>query len=180
MNTKVFLLLFLFPTICLGQKGFGEHDGYTWVAFNEASKNLFSEVDWQNKNEWINRIAKNYKLYYLIGIFDLYSILPGDNYRKINQAGKDVYYNVGHAYPYLDGLTPDQVCEGLDMFYKDYRNMNVLILDAIQIIQMEVKGKNENEIDWQTRYFRADEDGRSKMLKEKYSLQELSKKGKIK
>ncbi|MDD8018858.1 MAG: hypothetical protein PHP42_10835 [Bacteroidota bacterium] len=162
------IVLFYYP-LCGQTKDYGEKNGYDWKKFYEDSKLRFSQVEWSNKQEWIDNETYTRKIHYLIGIYDLSTRLPIENYVKyIDEKGKDKYFNSGNPYPYLIGTTPDQMLKALDNFYIDYRNMNIRILDAIHICQMDIKGENPEDIEWQTRYYRADDEGKLKMNNDKY------------
>lgn len=171
----IVLLMILFPVSrCFAQqKGYGERNGYDWQKFYNLAGQRYSQVDWSNKQEWIDSDAYEFKMNYLLGIYDLVSWIPSVNYRKYQDLkGKDVYVNDGHNYPYVFGTTPSQMLKALDEFYSDYRNMNIRILNAIHVCQMEITGKSKEDIEWQTRYYRADEQEQIKMAKDKYNLKD--------
>ncbi len=43
-------------------------------------------------------------------------------------------------------VTVGQIVEGLDEFYKDWRNTRIRIRDAIEYVLMEAKGKDGREL----------------------------------
>ena len=164
-------LLVITPFLSLdGQtKDFGMRNGYEWKMIATNVEQVFSKVEWSNKKDWIDIFTKSAKSYYILGIFDVTTRIPAQNYSKyVDSSGEGFYYESSHPYPYTWGVTIGQVIDGLDNIYKDFRNMNVLILDAIHIVQMETNGSSQVEIEWQTRYYRADEDARSQMSTERY------------
>ena len=164
------LLFFLNTHLLAQERGYGEKNGYDWINYYESAKQLYSLVEWENKQEWIDNDARTRKMCYLRGIFDLCTRMPTDCYSKWkNPNGKTEYIQRADAYPYLYGTTPDQILKGLDKFYTDYKNMNIKILDAINICQMEIKGESQDDIDWKTRYFRADDEGKQKLIDERFS-----------
>lgn len=167
-----YLITFLLNANLLSQsRDYGEKNGYDWKDFYNKSEILFDKVDWSNKQEWIDNEARTRKLVYLIGIYDMATKMPTENYIKVtNEKGKDEYYDIGNPYPYLYGTSPEQMLSALDDFYSDYRNMNIKILEAIHVCQMEIKGERIEDIDWQTRYYRADIEGKRKMNAEKYHI----------
>ncbi|MBA4319940.1 MAG: hypothetical protein C0412_16190 [Flavobacterium sp.] len=153
------------------QRDYGERNGYDWKDFYNQSELLFSKVDWSNKQEWIDIEARSRKTMYLIGIYDLSTRMPSDYYTPyLDKKGKTQYVNFGNPYPYTIDTTPDQMLKALDDFYSDYRNMNVKILEAIHVCQMGIKGESNDDIEWQTRYYRSDSDGKTKMTDEKYNI----------
>lgn len=58
----------------------------------------------------------------------------------------------------LSGITAGQLIEGLDNFYKDYRNMKVLAEEAIWIVKLEIRGAPREFIDEEIRLLRMPEE----------------------
>jgi len=54
----------------------------------------------------------------------------------------------------LSGITCGQIVDGLDKFYKDYRNKKVLTREAVWVVRLEVKGAPEEFIDQEARILR--------------------------
>lgn len=54
----------------------------------------------------------------------------------------------------LSGITYAQMIDGLDKFYKNYRNKEVLTRRAIWIVKLEVKGAPQEFIEQETRLLR--------------------------
>jgi hypothetical protein len=54
----------------------------------------------------------------------------------------------------LSEISSGQIVDGLDNFYKDYRNMTVLVQEAIWIVKLEVRGAPQEFIDEEARLLR--------------------------
>ena len=174
MKTAMTLaLLQLFSVSLFGQdRALGERNGIDWKQLRMNAEVRFSKVDWSNKSEWIDGEEKTQKLYYVLGIYELAANLRSDNYMRYeDEKRKEHFYNVGHPFPYTFGVTVGQMMDGLDALYRDYRNTNIRLLDAMHLVQMEVTGKSTADIEWQTRYYRADLETRRQMNEEKYRAQ---------
>lgn len=152
------------------KKDYGQKNGYDWNNdFTKQAEIMLRDFHWANKQESIDAEVNSLKINYLIGIYDLATRIPAECYIKIKDGqGKYKYYDIGNSFPYLSGTSPSQMSKALDNFYSDYRNMNIFILDAIHICQMEINGASKDDIDWQTRYYRTDKEGKEKMKQEKY------------
>lgn len=171
MRTLVACLLLSVSTFAQ-PTDFGKRNGYTWKAFYDNAVQKYSLVNWINKEDWIAADVSANKIWYVLGVYDLAVSLPVDNYTQIPGLYDTFYIPTGHPFSHVFGVSPDQMIKSLDKFYSDYRNLNVLILDAMQIANMEVTGKSEREIEWQTRYYRADQETKAEMYKERYYYDE--------
>lgn len=170
---KIILLLTLFClTICNAQQqSFGELNGNDWHGFLQRAQNFYSKVNLDKIQDWINTNAYQFKSQFILGLYEMATRIPKENYFKgVDEDGNDLYVKLSHPYPYLNGLTPDQVIEGLDKFYSNNENMDIKILDAIHIVQMEVTGKSAQEVEWQVRYYHADKETRAQMVQDKYAI----------
>lgn len=54
----------------------------------------------------------------------------------------------------LSEITSGQIVDGLDNFYKDYRNMTILVEEAIWIVKLEIRGAPQEFIDEEARLLR--------------------------
>ncbi|MCX6141969.1 MAG: hypothetical protein NTZ35_01995 [Ignavibacteriales bacterium] len=162
------LTLSLSSPILAQTRVFGEKNGYDWKKIEDDARGVYSQVDWTNKQEWIQTTQHAYKIYFLLGVFEVAAVLPSDYYYAwTDEHGKKQYAEAGHPFPQTSGVTVGQMLNGLDKFYEDFRNMSVKIVDAMNIVRFESTGKDPDEIQWWTRYFRADEGTRSQMMLEK-------------
>jgi len=170
MRTLLILLLVACSHSLAQESKYGKLNGYDWKNIGSWIVQNIEETTCLEKKSWTEAVTGQLKQQFILGMVELYMRIPTENFARYkDEKGRWQYYESSHPYPYLVGTTPDQVVKGLDKFYDDYKNMNVLILDAIHIVQMEIKGQSEEEIDWQTRYYRADENTRWQMVKDKYS-----------
>jgi hypothetical protein len=165
---KLLTFLFLFSATAFSQeKGYGDRDGNDWKDFYYNAERLFSNVNWVNKQDWIDIVARHQKMSYILAIYDLSAYWS-----------PYVTYEGSICYNYQTSIvstSPLQMVEALDKFYSDYRNLNIKILDAIPVCRMDITGSNSEELDWLTRYLRADLTRRLEMVKEKYG-QSIKKK----
>ena len=73
---------------------------------------------------------------------------------------------------YLDkygiiGITNDQIVDGLNKFYEDFRNRGILLTQAIYVVKKQIKGASPEEIDAVCEYLRSDYDFRKLPYKTK-------------
>jgi hypothetical protein len=55
---------------------------------------------------------------------------------------------------YLGGVTTGQICDGLNEFYKDYRNRRINIPNAVWIVLNMTSGKSDDEVRSMVEHFR--------------------------
>lgn len=67
----------------------------------------------------------------------------------------------------LYNITVGQMVSGLDEFYKDYRNKQIFVTDAIYIVKMEIRGASQEEIAEAKRVLRMTSTERQKYYEEK-------------
>jgi len=170
MRSLLFLLLLAHSHSFAQEPEYGQRNGYHWKNIGSWIVENIQRTTTLEKKSWTEAVTGELKLQFIIGMMELSTRIPTENFdRYQDEKGRWQYFETSHPYPHLFGTTPDQVLKGLDRFYGDYRNMNILILDAVHIVQMEVKGQSQEDIDWQIRYYRADTDTRRQMIRDKYS-----------
>lgn len=54
----------------------------------------------------------------------------------------------------MDGITTKQISDGLDVFYSDFANRRINIIDAIFIVKMQIDGQDQDLIQAQIRFLR--------------------------
>lgn len=54
----------------------------------------------------------------------------------------------------MNGITVSQISDGMDVFYSDFANRRIKIIDAIFIVKMQIDGQDQDLIQAQTRYLR--------------------------
>jgi hypothetical protein len=170
MRTLLVLLLVVNSHTLAQESGYGKRNGYDWKNTGSWIVQNIEKTSCLEKKSWTEAATRQLKEQFILGMAELYTRIPTESFgRYKDEKGRWQYFESLDPYPYLVGTTPDQVVKGLDGFYDDYKNLNVLILDAIHVVQMEIKGQSQEDIDWQTRYYRADEDTRWQMVRDKYS-----------
>jgi hypothetical protein len=111
-------------------------------------------------NWWTTQTAVT-KLDYMIGFFD--GIELGHEFSEWgllkDSAQTPCISSVTSSYgehidKYLAHVTNDQLVDGLDVFYKDYRNRRIRIRYAVWLVVNGIAGKPQAEIDRMTENFR--------------------------
>jgi hypothetical protein len=152
-STVVVLCLF---TNCWAQRT----DGGWWASFEET---LLPSV--RGNIEEAKTIALVMRNSYVAGVKEGMTILaPHLRALQESEQGKGTIYRTFVAMLTVD---PEQYLEGLKKFYQDYRNKQILVSEAMAVVAVEIKGWNEQEIEWLTRYMRTDESQRTRMIQEK-------------
>jgi hypothetical protein len=110
-------------------------------------------------------LAINYKSIFIGGMLEmgLAIDLPAELFvRSTDKSGKAQYLPYGNPIPVGRNVSVEQYVKGLDDFYSDYKNTNVRIFDALNIVNYKVGGVASDElIEWWTRYFRASPENRN-------------------
>ncbi len=118
------------PRQTFGFKDSGIIDGYYWADFTrEMAQDTKCPL-----------IANSMKISALRGAYE--GLFMG-NSPKVQE----------HKYPLVDSYWP--LVEAVDQFYSDYQNKPLSLVWALEIINMELRGKPRKEIDERVRYFRA-------------------------
>jgi hypothetical protein len=105
---------------------------------------------------WWKDLTPSGKLNYMVGFFDgtelgnsfSYWGMAKDSGGKtttcLSEAVKS-YQDYGAKY--LTNVTNDQIVDGLDAFYKDYRNRSIRVHDAVWLVANSIAGTPQNELD---------------------------------
>lgn len=69
-------------------------------------------------------------------------------------------------------ISSGQIIDGLDILYKDFKNRNILLADAIYVIKKQITGSSTEDIERILLYLRSDrkEDGHLRIKDEKGSI----------
>src|SRR5690348_13566261 len=112
-------------------------------------------VSRRDGNWWIDQ-SRPTKLTYMLGFFDgmdlggdfsywdLGDKNGGGNDPCISKAANSYYAN---RKKYLAHITNDQLSDGLDEFYKDYRNRRILVHGAVWLVVNGIAGTPQKELD---------------------------------
>jgi hypothetical protein len=127
-NVGLVLALLLLPTLPLHSSD-NRRDGNWWRSQSEAIR-----------------------LDYMVGFFDgkrlgynfSYWGFAEDDSRCVSKVGKS--YN-SYSDKYFSNITNDQVVDGLDRFYADYRNRRIRVADAVWLVLNEIAGTSQKEMD---------------------------------
>lgn len=127
-------------------------DGYKWTSLNKAKDKIW-KLGWAiGFYDGVNQAA-------IESIGSL--IVPGFTVQgTIFEVDPTIKERVGRTADLLrkkldfSGITFSQMVDGLDNFYKDYRNMTVLAQEAIWIVKLELRGAPQDFIDEEARILR--------------------------
>lgn len=69
----------------------------------------------------------------------------------------------------LVNISSDQIIDGLNILYRDFRNRNILLVDAVYVIKKQITGSSPEDIERILLYLRSDrkEDGHLRIKDEK-------------
>jgi hypothetical protein len=125
-----------------------------------ASLNAAQEEGSTRSYAFWNKVTDHFKSGYLMGFLDAEKIdrITLDEYVKpvCGDAGKAWI----EAFDRENAMVPEntarrQVKEGVDEFYKDWKNQGVIVPLAIQVVEMQIAGRPQAEIEEATRNARA-------------------------
>lgn len=174
----IFLILFLlwFNNVAISQENYpyGAITGMQWKTFDTKASDVLNAINnaYGNKMVFSDNLIKalglNFKTYFILGVMELGITLRQDLYAPYHSRdGKKTNYSpFGAQADYIMNVTPLQLVKGLDKFYEDYRNINIKVLEALDVVHQDIMGGKLEVIDFWTRYYRADESNRSEILKD--------------
>ncbi len=106
---------------------------------------------------WWKSQTRALKLDYMVGFFDGMRLGYNFSYWEFAQddaahGNADCVSKVGKSYnslndKYFSNVTNDQIVDGLDVFYSDYRNRRIKIADAVWLVVNEMAGTPRKELD---------------------------------
>jgi hypothetical protein len=106
----------------------------TIAAYDVQGQSSFDGDFWKTK-------SRDVKLVYVLGFVD------GRN-EGLNQAASALGTSISDPKiaKLASNTTVGQIVDGLDEFYKDYRNGRILIRDAIEYVLMEANGEDGSDL----------------------------------
>jgi len=144
---KVFLTLIFVSLFILPLNSISEED-----SANRRDGSFWAKYDVSFRFGYIMGLSEG--LYYCAGWVDDYKQMTQDD---INPLGCcDALWGFGYFVSQYEGnISYGQMFEGVDEFYKDYRNTQIPILALFKLVKMEVEGKSKAEIDSVARELRS-------------------------
>lgn len=122
-------------------------------ALSAADKSLdgvwWSQMSPAFKLGWVSGYAKAMDLAGTLQMGNCLAEMPMYQKQFPDVDGKEILQKMclsNKAFDY-DGITMGQFVEGMDAFFKDYRNKQVEVGWAIQYVRDEIKGKTAQELD---------------------------------
>ena len=110
---------------------------------------------------WWTIQDKTYKYSYIVGFFDGMDLGEEFSYWGISDKNRDspCLPRIWKSYTdynnkYFSNVTNNQIADGLDTFYSDFRNKKIRIANAIWIVVNSIAGKSQEEIEKMAESFR--------------------------
>jgi hypothetical protein len=79
---------------------------------------------------------------------------------------KDTFNSPLYRYSIIK-INNDQISDGLDSFYKDFKNRMIKLADAIYVVRKQIRGGSSEEIEAVMQFLRADKDVNKLFYKDK-------------
>ena len=119
-----------------------------------ASVSAVCQHERRDGNWWI-RQTEVAKLNYMVGFFDGMELGHEFSYWRMVEQHKGTttcMSETNESYQsynskFLANVTNDQLTEGLDNFYKDYRNRRIIVFNAVWLVVNSIAGTPQNELD---------------------------------
>jgi hypothetical protein len=102
---------------------------------------------------WWNSLDDDFKYSYIVGIYD--GLLLGNNFSLWGISSKtdcdcvseaiSSFYDYNHTY--MSNVTNGQIVDGLNEFYKDFRNRRIRVGGAIWIVVKDIAGTPKEEME---------------------------------
>lgn len=125
-----------------------------------TSTRSYADDERRDGNWWIT-LDKQYKHSYFVGFFDgmdlgqQFSVWNFVNNPADRPCVKKVVDSCGTYHEkYLKGITNVHLSDGMDEFYKDYKNRRILVSDAVWLVLNGIAGKPEAELNKMIENFR--------------------------
>ena len=107
----------------------------------------------QNGNFWLTQPASSH-LDYVLGFMEGMRLGANFSMWKWDANSKDWRSKVGDALDsyntesqkYLTNVTVGQIVAGLNQFYSDFRNRNIMIHDAVWLVLEQISGVPDNQL----------------------------------
>jgi hypothetical protein len=102
---------------------------------------------------WWSRQSAGFRLYYILGFMDGMDL--GNAFsvpdKRVSGKAPDSVTDARRTYrerteQYVAHVTVGQVSDGLDTFYRDYRNRSVPLRDAFEIVLRSIKGEDVEKL----------------------------------
>lgn len=113
--------------------------------------NVFAQSDDRRDGNYWNELPENEKYKYVTGFFDGLELGNRFSYWGMDSSKHDCLAEAIASFreygnKYFKDVTNIQIVDGLNEFYKDYRNRKIKIIDSIWLISNSIAGMSEQEI----------------------------------
>jgi hypothetical protein len=112
-----------------------------------------AQANHRRDGNWWNGENQSEKLNYMVGFFDGMELGHKFSYWELADTKKTAcMLEASKAYndysdKFFTHVTNDQLADGLDAFYKDYRNRSIRVHDAVWIVVNNIAGTPQEEMD---------------------------------
>lgn len=172
MSTYYFLLILFASSVSQAQL---KYDGYWWTGLEQESTGI------QESKDIAGLYANTMRLGYVMGVVEQ---VKADQmrYNVLYSYGKDsstfAFKVLKSTFDPFYSATFGQFRDGVSEFYKDYRNLQITVINAMFVVTMEVRGEPQEEIDLQIRSLRSENDSLirvyQRLLKEQMEMEKRS------
>jgi len=183
-KTLLILILILLPTVGIAED-IVEYNGNTWRSWNFERKTYFvagfigGSAYTIMKNQFSSSVSFDQKKASDLWIETMTPYASAQKQKIYNADDIKLIVYIEGKYmrdslsDYLIAeISSDQIADGLDILYKDFKNRNILLMDAIYVIKKQIKGSTPEDIERILLYLRSDK-------KEDKHLRIKDEKGKI-
>ncbi|MGA9966505.1 MAG: hypothetical protein WBQ10_15000 [Terriglobales bacterium] len=129
---------------------------FALILLSVLSVYVQAQAERRDGNWWVGE-TPNVKLNYAVGFFDGMKLDYNFSYwgmtkESDKKAMTPCMSEVNKSYSdysakYFSDVTNDQLVDGLDNFYKDYRNRRIKVPDAVWLVVNGIAGKPQSEMD---------------------------------
>jgi hypothetical protein len=115
-----------------------------------------AQAERRDGNWWVGETL-DVKLNYAVGFFDgmklgynfsYWGMTKESDKKVMTPCMSDVNKSFSdYSDKYFSNVTNDQLVDGLDNFYKDYRNRKIKVPDAVWLVVNSISGKPQSEMD---------------------------------
>ena len=126
------------------------------VIINITSSDIFAEQPRRDGNWW-RTIDYNLKLVYMSGFFDgiqlgfrfsFWPLYDEKEHSKPESVSSQIAKGYEEYYSkYLSDVRTDQIADGLDKFYEDFRNRKIWIWDGVWLVLKQIAGTPSKEME---------------------------------
>lgn len=116
--------------------------------------------NWWRSQDYVNQLR------YVVGFFDGMELGNRFSYWEFSDDQKkmnECMFSIGNSYSnykktYFSNVTNDQIVDGLNQLYTDYKNRRILVHNAIWLVVNGISGKSKDQMETMIENFRKNAD----------------------